>query len=172
MKVDIYLCSYLAHFFSEWEMSQTEFVEKIKTHILCSVNFLRKSCRLWENVEKCDTAGQVTGDKMAHAHCVLDTQDHRHTLTVCNTHWFSIATMVTRTRLIVTLYVHWLYCYEIRMMCLRDIGKWEGSGEGANRLAWKVFEVMGWISEVDCCISMLDLVSHGNESTEFEGVWE
>jgi len=29
-----------------------KFVEKIKTHILCSVTFLWKSCRLWDNVEK------------------------------------------------------------------------------------------------------------------------
>jgi len=33
-------------------MFQTKIVEKIKTHILCSVTFARKSCRLWDNVEK------------------------------------------------------------------------------------------------------------------------
>ena len=27
-------------------------VEKIKTHILCSITFFQKSCRLWDNVEK------------------------------------------------------------------------------------------------------------------------
>jgi hypothetical protein len=27
-------------------------VEKIKTHILCSIIFFRKSCPLWDNVEK------------------------------------------------------------------------------------------------------------------------
>jgi len=32
-------------------MFQTKVVQKIKTHILCSVTFPRKSCRLWENVE-------------------------------------------------------------------------------------------------------------------------
>ena len=32
----------LAHFFLEWEMFQTEVVEKIKTHILCSVTFFSK----------------------------------------------------------------------------------------------------------------------------------
>jgi hypothetical protein len=31
-------------------------VEKIKTQILCSVTFFRKSCRLWYNVEKCGGA--------------------------------------------------------------------------------------------------------------------
>ena len=33
-------------------MFQTKAVQKIKTHILCSVTFFRKSCRLWDNVEK------------------------------------------------------------------------------------------------------------------------
>jgi len=33
-------------------MLQAEVAEKIKTHILCSVTFSRKSCRLWVNVEK------------------------------------------------------------------------------------------------------------------------
>jgi len=31
--------SYLTHFFLEWEMFKTKVVEKIKTHILCSVFF-------------------------------------------------------------------------------------------------------------------------------------
>ena len=33
-------------------MFQTKVVEKIKTHILCSVTFFTKSCPLWDNVEK------------------------------------------------------------------------------------------------------------------------
>jgi len=33
-------------------MFQTKVVEKIKTHILCSVTFSPKSCLLWDNVEK------------------------------------------------------------------------------------------------------------------------
>ena len=67
MKTDIRFLSYLAQFFSEWEMFQTKVVQKIKTHILCSVTFFRKSCRLWDNVEKYCTAGQGTDDNMAHA---------------------------------------------------------------------------------------------------------
>jgi len=31
-----------AKFFLEWEMFQTNVVEKIKTHILCSITFLPK----------------------------------------------------------------------------------------------------------------------------------
>ena len=34
----------------KWEMFHTKVVQKIKTHILCSVTFSRKSCRLWDNV--------------------------------------------------------------------------------------------------------------------------
>ena len=39
MKTNTYFLSYLAQFFLEWEMFQTKFVEKIKTHILCSMTF-------------------------------------------------------------------------------------------------------------------------------------
>ena len=39
---------------------------------------------------------------MAHAHYMLDTQGYIHTLRLCNTHCFSTATMVARTRLSIT----------------------------------------------------------------------
>jgi len=51
MKTNIHFVSYLVHFFLKWEMFQTKVVEKLKTHILCSVTFFFKSCRLWDNVE-------------------------------------------------------------------------------------------------------------------------
>jgi len=53
-------------------MFQTKVVEKIKTHILCSVTFFRKSCRLWEYVEKYCRAEQATDDNMAHAHYMMN----------------------------------------------------------------------------------------------------
>ena len=56
--------------FLEWEMFQTKFVEEIKTHILFSVFFFRKSCRLWDNVEKYCRLEQATDDNMAHAHWI------------------------------------------------------------------------------------------------------
>jgi len=47
-------------------MFQAKVVEKIKTHIFCWTNPpLRKSCRLWGNVEKYWRAGQVTLDNTA-----------------------------------------------------------------------------------------------------------
>jgi len=72
MNTDIHFWSYLAQFVLEWEMFQTKVVEKIKTHILCSITFFLKSCRLWDNVEKYGRAGLAT-DNMAHALCMLDT---------------------------------------------------------------------------------------------------
>jgi len=36
-------------------------------------NIFRQSYRLWDNVGKYYTAGQVTDDNTAHAHCMLDT---------------------------------------------------------------------------------------------------
>jgi hypothetical protein len=73
MKTDIHFLSYLAQFFLEWEMFQTKVAQKLKTHILCSVTFFRKSCRLWDNVGKFCRGGQATDGNMAHAHWVLDT---------------------------------------------------------------------------------------------------
>ena len=74
--------------------------------------FLRKSCRLWENVEKYCWAGQVTDDNMVHAHCTVDTSGYIHTLRTCNNYCFSTATMVARTGLNVTVYDHWVSCYK------------------------------------------------------------
>jgi len=37
-------------------MFQTNFQVKIKTKGLCLINFCRKSCLLWDNVEKYGTA--------------------------------------------------------------------------------------------------------------------
>ena len=56
MQTNISSWSYLAHFFLEWEMFQTIVVDKIKTHVLCSITFFfffRKSCLyeiMWKNV--------------------------------------------------------------------------------------------------------------------------
>jgi hypothetical protein len=43
-------------------MFQKKFVEKTKTHILCPKCFSRKSCRLWNNMEKCCRGRQATVD--------------------------------------------------------------------------------------------------------------
>jgi len=61
-------------------------------------------------VEICCGAGQATDGRTAHAHCMLDTEDYKHTLRISNTYCFFTATMVARTHLNVTLYVHCLSC--------------------------------------------------------------
>jgi len=51
-------------------MFQIEVVEKIKTHILCSVTFFLKNRDIykitWKNMV------EVTDDNMADVHCILD----------------------------------------------------------------------------------------------------
>jgi len=39
MKAYVHLCQYIAEFFIEGEIFQTKFVEKVSTHILCSITF-------------------------------------------------------------------------------------------------------------------------------------
>jgi len=84
MKTYIYLWSCLTYSFLEWELLQTKTVEKIKTHVLRSITFFRKSRYLWDNAEKFGTAGEGTDDNMAHVHCMLDTQGYKHTLRISN----------------------------------------------------------------------------------------
>ena len=107
--------------FLDLEMFQINFVEKTKTHILCSITFFRKLCGLWDNVEKCDGARVVADDNMAAMHAgLLRLQARKHTPASVHpqpnarTHKctilaaFPTATMVSSTRLSVTLHVHWI----------------------------------------------------------------
>jgi len=57
-------------------MFQAKVLEKIKTHILCSVTlffFFLNRAVYKIMCKKCCTAGQVTDDNMAHALCMLGT---------------------------------------------------------------------------------------------------
>jgi len=49
--------------------------------------------------------GRATDDNMPHAHCMLDDLRYKYALGICNTYWFSTATIVAKTRFRVTLYV-------------------------------------------------------------------
>jgi len=64
MKTYAHLWQYLTQFFVQWEMFQTKFVQKIKTHILCSTSFSPKSCHVWDNVEKYGRSWQATNDSI------------------------------------------------------------------------------------------------------------
>ena len=73
-------------------------------------------------MEKYCRAGQGTCDNMAHAGCMLDTQDQKYILSLYNTYWFSTATMVARTRLNFTLYVHSFSCYVlVSLLVLKEM---------------------------------------------------
>ena len=57
MKTYVHLWQYLAQFFLEWEMFQTEVLEKIKTRILCSVKFSENRAVyeiMWKNMVELD----------------------------------------------------------------------------------------------------------------------
>ena len=97
MEKCVQLWQYIAEFFREWkifqtqaaeemfqtqaveemfqtqavqEMFQTQAVQEISTHFIKYNFFFRKVCRLWDNEETYCTAGQATDDNMAHALCI------------------------------------------------------------------------------------------------------
>ena len=110
MKTNIHFWSYLAQFFLDWEMFQAKVVEKIKTHILCSVNIYENRGFyeiMWKNY--------VEGGRLQMAICRMHlacclTKATKHSLTIYNTYCFSTATVVKRTRLNDTLYMHCPSC--------------------------------------------------------------
>ena len=71
---------------------------------------LRKSCHLWHNVENIVEQGRPKMTIRSTAHCMLDTYGYKHILRLCNTSCLSTATIIARTCLSVTLYVHCLSC--------------------------------------------------------------
>jgi hypothetical protein len=62
MKTYVYL-QYLAEFFLEWEMFRTIIVEKIEMYFMF-ITFFRKSCCVWDNVEKYCRTRQTTDDNI------------------------------------------------------------------------------------------------------------
>jgi len=117
MKTSTHLWLYLDHFFLEWEMLQTKVVEKIETHILCSINFSPTESRaiweiMWKNIVRRDRQ-QMTIWRMRIACWVpkaTDTHSEYVILVGCST-----ATVVTRTLLGVTLYVLCLPCWMLEL---------------------------------------------------------
>jgi hypothetical protein len=82
MKTKKQFWSDLAEFYLEWEMFQQIVVAKITKHILCTEAPPppRKSCRLWDNVERYSTDGEVVDVNMAHGAFMQGTSDYKHTL--------------------------------------------------------------------------------------------
>ena len=117
MKPNINFWSYLAQLSSEWEMFQTKFVDKIKTHVLYSVTFFfRKSAVyriMWrETVEP--SRPQMTVWRMR-VECWIPKATNTSTLRISNTHCFSAAKMFARTRLIFTFMIYGLPCLSHRV---------------------------------------------------------
>jgi hypothetical protein len=85
--------SYLAHFFLELEMFQTEVVEKIRNTFYVQKLFV-------ENCAVCEIMWKKTvGHGWKYGACALHARYLRlqiHTLRLCNTHCFATATMVAR----------------------------------------------------------------------------
>jgi hypothetical protein len=72
MKTCVYLWPYLTQFFLEYEMCQTKFVEKIKTHVICSTTIFWNHTFyeiMWKSVVEVDTA-QMTIWRMRIACCI------------------------------------------------------------------------------------------------------
>ena len=94
MKTSSHLWQYVAEFL-ECEMFYIKLVEKTKTHILRSITFSRKSCRLWDNVEKYGGAREAE-ENMAHARCMQDKRGYTrarkrlHSQTHTHTHMHAL----------------------------------------------------------------------------------
>ena len=81
MKTNTHLLLYLAHYFLEWEIFQTNIVEKIKTHVLCSVNFFFFENRAfyeitWKDTEEPDRP--QTAIWRLHMVCFLPKATNKH----------------------------------------------------------------------------------------------
>ena len=115
MKTCSHLWQYIADLFLKWEIFQIKVVDKTKTHILCSVTCFRKSCRLWDNVEKYGGARGATNDIIIwlirfaywiskatrihtpkHSGICMDWCDHTHT-DICNICCFPMQTRLNDT---------------------------------------------------------------------------
>jgi len=56
------------------------------TFLIISRSVLRKSCRLWDNVEKYSWPGEVADYNTAHAHFTQRTLGYKHRFGIYNTH--------------------------------------------------------------------------------------
>ena len=93
-------------------MFQTKAVEKIKTHILCSITFLFENRAvyeiMWKNIVERGRP-HTTIRRMRIACWVLKATDTHSG--ICNTYCFSTVTMVAGKRLSITLHAHCLSCW-------------------------------------------------------------
>ena len=110
LKTHVHLWLYLAHFFLGWEMFRTKVVENIKKHIFMFNNFFSAENHavyeiMWKNIVE-PGRPHMTRWRMRIACWTAKTETHTQ-----DTSCFSTATVVARTRLSVTLYLHCLSCF-------------------------------------------------------------
>ena len=87
-------------------MFQTAVVEEIKTHIVSLITFFFGNHVIHEIMWKknCRTV-EATIDNIKHAHCMLDTKDYKHKLSLCNVNCSSITTVVAKTPQVYVIHI-------------------------------------------------------------------
>jgi hypothetical protein len=98
MKTYEHFLWYLAQFFREQEMFQIKFIEKIRTHILCSI-YSSENCAVWDNVRARQATDHSLIQCMHFARWITEATDTHPKI---NTYCFSMATIVMRISLYVT----------------------------------------------------------------------
>ena len=84
--------------------------ENPNTYVVLN-NFLRISCRLWDNVEKCCRTGQATYDDMTPAHCMPDNWVYKNTRSEYETLIaFALGQWLHQRVSVLRLFVHCLSC--------------------------------------------------------------
>ena len=118
----------------------------MKIRVLCSLNFPPENMPFMENVEKYVRARQAKSEnmmrRMRFACRMTKAVDP---VRLCNTYCFSTATVVTRTRLIVTSCVHWQLVSKISLYNIIwwgdwKIVDWKGFGTGQ----YGIIPVLSW----------------------------
>jgi hypothetical protein len=71
MNADVYLWYNVAQLVLEWDIIMAEIVDKIKTLILCSIDFFSKSCHLRDNVKKVMHSRDATCDNVIRRMCFV-----------------------------------------------------------------------------------------------------
>jgi hypothetical protein len=108
LKTSIHLWLYFAHFFLEWEMFQTSIVEKIKSHTLCSITFVRTLYHLWNNVKKINKKIELYRPLMT-TWCMhmwwITKATNTHPIEIWNTYCISNAILVAPLHLSFVLYM-------------------------------------------------------------------
>ena len=113
-------------------MFHINFVEKIKTNILCLVttskivSFMKK--KMWKNTVEPERPQMTTERKRIS--CWVPAAIHTHTHGICNAHCFSTAAMVARPRLRVMFHAHCLSCFCFHSRLHR---RWRGNNENTSK---------------------------------------